>query len=132
MPKLPPQKSLLFFLCNSLRRKWISKLTFCIQISMKTYYKLILWFWWRCSSISKVPKIASLQCMYNISKKKKTSDKLIFCMQINIKVDYKLISTIWAPNLATRWYYDYWLVWWSILKLLKVTTLQIFGIFQKS
>ena len=64
--------------------------------------------------------------------KKKASDKLIFCMQINIKVAYKLISTIWAPNLATRWYYDYWLAWWSILKLLKVTTLQIFGIFQKS
>ena len=32
--------------------------------------KLILWFWWRWSSISKVPKIASLQCLYNISKKK--------------------------------------------------------------
>ena len=37
------------------------------------------------SSISKVPKIASLQCLYNISKKK-LKMKLIFCMQINIKV----------------------------------------------
>ena len=41
------------------------------------------------SSISKVPKIASLQCLYNISKKK-LKMKLIFYMQINIiKVSYK-------------------------------------------
>ena len=37
------------------------------------------------SSIPEVPKIASLQCLYNISKKK-LKMKLIFCMQINIKV----------------------------------------------
>ena len=56
--------------CNILREKWMTKLTFCMQVSMKTYYKLILWFWLRWSSISKVPKIASLQCIYNISEKK--------------------------------------------------------------
>ena len=40
-----------------------------LQVSMKACYKLILWFWWGWSSISKVRKIASLQCIYNISKK---------------------------------------------------------------
>ena len=49
----------------------------------------------------KVPKIASLQCLYRISKKK-LGMKLIICMQINIKVADKLISTLWPPNLATR------------------------------
>ena len=45
MPKLPTIESLLF-LCNILRKKWITKLIFCMQISMNIYYKLILWFWW--------------------------------------------------------------------------------------
>ena len=53
------------------------------------------------SSISKVPKIASLQCLYNISKKK-LKMKLIFYMQISIKVFFKLISTLWASNFLTR------------------------------
>ena len=42
---------------------------------------------------SRVPKIASLHCLYNIAKKKKLLMKLIFCMQITIIVSYKLIST---------------------------------------
>ena len=67
------------------------KLIFCMKISMRACYKLI-WFWWGWSSIPKVPKIASLQCLYNISKKKLEMN-LIFCMQINVKVSYKLIST---------------------------------------
>ena len=66
-PKLPKIKSSLFF-CNILRKKWLTKSIFCMQVSIKTYYKLILWFWWGWSSISKVPKIASLQCLHNISK----------------------------------------------------------------
>ena len=55
-------------------------------------------FWWRWSNIPNVPKIATLQCLYNISKKK-LEIKLIFCMLINIKnsnnldikVSYKVI-----------------------------------------
>ena len=27
---------------------------------------------------------------------------------VNIKVAYKLISILYAPMLATKWYYDYW------------------------
>ena len=50
--------------------------------------------------------------------------KLIFCMQINIKVYYKLISTLWTSMFPTRWYYHYLWAWSSILKVLKVTSLQ--------
>ena len=49
------------------------------------------------ASIPKVPRIASLKSLYNISKKK-LEMKLIFCMQINIDVSYKLISTPWVPR----------------------------------
>ena len=45
------------------------------------------------SSIPKVPKIPSLQCLYNISKKE-LEMKLIFCMYINIKVSYKMILSL--------------------------------------
>ena len=83
----------LLFLCNILRKKWVMKLIFCMYISRKTCYKLVLWFLWVLSSIPKDPKIASLQCLYNISKKK-LEMKLIFSIQIKVKVFYKLISTL--------------------------------------
>ena len=60
----------MLFLCSILRKDWMMKLMFCMQVSMEPYYKLILWFWWRWSSIPKVTKIASSKCLYNISIKK--------------------------------------------------------------
>ena len=98
MPKLHKRKSLLF-LCNILREKWMTKLTFCMHVSMKTYCKFILWFWWRWSNISKVPKIASLQCLYNISRDEVDFlhlDKFQSGLQVNFntcgtKVGYKVI-----------------------------------------
>ena len=68
MPKLGKIKSLLVF-CNVLRNKWVIKLIFCMQINIQVSYKLILWFWCGWSNIPKVLKIASLGCLYNISKK---------------------------------------------------------------
>ena len=62
---------------------------------MKACYKLTVWRW---SRISRVPKIASLQCLYSISKKN-LKLKLIFGMQsfqkiyfntLSIKVAYKV------------------------------------------
>ena len=64
------------------------KLIFCMQVSMKTCYKLILCRW---SRIPKVPKIASLQCLYSISKKN-LKLKLIFCMQSFQKVYFNTLS----------------------------------------
>ena len=58
--------------------------------------------------------------------------KLIFCIQINIKVSYKLISKLWASKMPTRWYYHYCWAWSSILKVLKVISLQyIYNISKK-
>ena len=101
MPKLPKITSLLFL--SILRKKWAMKLIFCMQISIKAWHKLILWFWWGWQSIPKVLKIASLHCLYNITKKK-LEMKLIFCMQISIKVSYKLISVLWSSKFPTSWF----------------------------
>ena len=57
------------------------------------------------------------------SSRKKLVMKLIFSMHINIKV-----SVIWLQHLDHEslkwWYYHFWWAWSSILKLLKVTSLQ--------
>ena len=101
-PGITKTKTLLF-LCNILKEKWMTKLMFCMQVSMKTYYKLILWFWRRWSSISKVPKMASLHCLYNILKKEVRDEaeflhahKYQSCLQtdfntLGTKVGYKVI-----------------------------------------
>ena len=66
-------------------------------------YESVIEIWHGWASIPKVLVIASLQCLYNISKKK-LEMRLIFCMQRNIKVSYQLISTLWASKFPTRWY----------------------------
>ena len=77
MPKSTKITSLLF-LCNIVRKNWMIKLI-CMQIGMKACYRLIVWFWWIWSSIPKVPKIATLQCLRNILKKKLK----IFCWEVD-------------------------------------------------
>ena len=95
MPKLPKVKHLLF-LCIILRKDWMMKLMFCMQVSIEPYYKLILWFWWRWSSIPKVTKIASSQCLYNISIKK-LEMKFDFLQadkhQSGLQVDFNTLDT---------------------------------------
>ena len=110
MPKLSVITSFLY-LCLILRKKWVMML-----ISIKASYKLILWFL--------MGMVKYSQNSQNIKFAMSLQYKLIFCMQINIKVSYKLISTLWTSKFATRWYCHYWWVWLSILKLLKVTSLQ--------
>ena len=110
MPKLSVITSFLY-LCLILRKKWVMML-----ISIKALYKLILWFL--------MGMVKYSQNSQNIKSAMSLQYKLIFCMQINIKVSYKLISTLWTSKFATRWYCHYWWVWLSILKLLKVTSLQ--------
>ena len=70
---------------TSLLFLWFFDLIFCLQISMKACYKLIMWFWWGWSSIFKVLKLSSLQYLYNISKKKL---EFIFCMQIKFGIKH--------------------------------------------
>ena len=85
---------------------------------------------WVCSSIPKVPKISSLQCPYNIPKKRVRNEIDFFHADkhqsflpvdfntLGIKVFYKVISTIMKTWKA------WWWEWSSILKVLKVTSLQ--------
>ena len=74
-------------------------------------------FWWVWSSLTKVPKKASLQCLYNISKK--VRDEVDFFdvdkYQSFLKVDFKVIM-----KTSRTWWWE----WSSIPKILKVTSLQ--------
>ena len=123
MPKLPKITSLLFY-CNILRKDWVMKLIFCMQMSMKACCKSIVWFWWGWLSIPKVPEIASLQCLYNIWKNM-WKMKFIFLhvdkhqsflnihfnilgIKVSDKVDIIIVNRAWS----------------SIFKLLKVVSLQ--------
>ena len=73
-----------------------------------------------------LPKFAKYQVcnVFTIISKNKLEIKLFFCMQINIKISYKFISTLWVSKFPTTWYYLYWWTWSSILKVLKLTSLQ--------
>ena len=86
-------------------------------------------FWWVWSSIPKVPKKASLQCLYNIPKKVRDeveffdADKDQSFLRVNfntldIKVFYSVIDMIMKTWRA------WWWEWSSILKVFKVTSLQ--------
>ena len=94
-------------------KKLVRKLIFCMQIAMKASDESILLFWLGWSSIPKVPKIANLQCLYNISKKK-LKMKLVVCMQINIK---SVLQVERALKFPARWYYHYLWAWLSIFKV---------------
>ena len=85
MPKLPKITSLLF-LCNIWKKKVSHEVDFLHADKHKSLPQID-------TMIFKVPKIASLQCLYNISKNK-LEMKLLFCMQISIKVSYKLILSL--------------------------------------
>ena len=55
-------------------------------------------FWWVWSSIPKVPKIASLQCLYNISKKKLWMEFFMKFIKIKISTSW-IINFWWKPNM---------------------------------
>ena len=128
MPILPKITSLLF-LCNILRKKWVMQLIFCMQISMKACFKLILWFWWRWSSIPKVPKIVSFGMPLQYLKEKVRDEVDFFHAdkhQSFLQVDFNSL------DIKDFWYYHYWWAWSSTLKVLKVTSLQcIYNIWEK-
>ena len=79
--------------CNILRKKWMMKFIFCMQINIEVFYKLILSFW-----VNVTRYVQSTQNefadLHNISIKA-WGMKLIFCLQINIQVFYKMIVSLW-------------------------------------
>ena len=72
------------FSLQYIKKKW-AMLTFSHVDKHKSSLQINTDIWWGWSSISRVPKISSLQCLYDISKNK-LEMKLLFCMQINVKV----------------------------------------------
>ena len=133
MPKLPKIASLLF-LCNILRKEVSDDVDVFHADKHESVLQIdSMIFDWGLWSIPKVS--TSLSCLYNIPKKM-CDVELIFRMQINIKVSYKLISTFWPSRFPTswfqrfryqsflRWYSHYSWAWSSILKVLKITSLQ--------
>ena len=132
MPKLLKITGLLFP-CNILRKKWVMKFSFCMQINIKVSYKLIStlsaskfstrWYnhyWWAWSSILNVLKVTSSQYLYNISKKK-LGMEFIFYIQINIKT-----STSWHYMEAFKTFWPFRsgnfkicyisrMIWWNKL-----------------
>ena len=69
----------------------------------------------------KFPKYQVCNVFTNL--KKEVRDAVNF-LQADKHHFYKLISTLWASQFSTRGYYNYWWAWLSILKVLKVTSLQ--------
>ena len=134
MPKLFKITSLLF-LCNVLRRK-CGEVDFCMQISRKACYKFILWFWWPCSSIPKVPKIASWQFLYNISKEKvrdevdflhrdkhQSFNKLALSFLMEVA---KLVQSTQNRNSVIFWKYTQKKEWQMLLCSFVMPNIQIF------
>ena len=105
MLKLPKITSLLF-LCNIIRKKWVMKLIFYIQISLKISYKFILWFLKgtvkHSQSFQNNDFAMSLQYL-----KKRIWDEVFFlhedkhqsfiqveCNTLGVKVSYKVILSL--------------------------------------
>ena len=99
-----------------LKKEVSDEVDFCMQISMKASYKLILWILMGMVKYSQSSQHSKFQCLYNISKKK-LEMKLFFCPQKIVKVFYKLISTLDIKV-------SYKVMLSNNLKLLKVTSLQ--------
>ena len=80
--------------CNILRKKWMMKFVFCMQIYITVFYKLILSFW---VSVTKHSQSTQNRFSYlcNISIKI-WGIKLIFCLQMNTTVLYRMIVSLWV------------------------------------
>ena len=80
--------------CNILRKKWMIKFIFCMQIKIEVFYKLTLSFW-----VSATRHAQSIQNKFTYlcdTSIKPWEMKLSFCLQINIKVFYKMRISLWV------------------------------------
>ena len=68
-----------------------------LQASIKTYYKLIIWFWWQCSTISKISEICGKVAMSWQYLKKEVRDKAEFLHvdkhQSGLQVDFNSLGS---------------------------------------
>ena len=75
-------------------------------MGIKVFYKVIgmimkTWraWWWAWSSILKVLKATSLQCLYNISKKKLWMEFILEFIKINTSTNW-IINFLWKPDMS--------------------------------
>ena len=106
-----------------LKKAMSDEVEFFKQIRIKVSHKLILWFWWGWQNILNVFKIASLQCLYNISKKEVRNEANFFHAEKHQSFLQDDFNTL-GIKLPSRWYYHCWWEWSSILN-------NIFTIYQK-
>ena len=80
--------------CNIVRKRWMVKYIFCMQINIEVFCKVILSFW---VSVTRHAQSTQNKFAYlcNISIKA-WGMKLIFCLQINPKVFYRMIVSFWV------------------------------------
>ena len=108
MPKLHKITSLLF-LCNILRKKWEIKLIFCMQLSMKVSYKLILSF---------------ITGMVKQSQSSQNSKFAMFLQYLKKEVrDEADITCRKTSKISSNWNYHFCCVWPSMPKLPEITSL---------
>ena len=76
------------------RKKWMMKFIFCIQINIKVFCQVILSFW---VSVTRHAQRTQNKFAYLCNISIKTwGMKLIFCLLINTKVFNKLIVSLWV------------------------------------
>ena len=117
MPEFPKITSLLF-LSNILRKKWVMFFFFQCRWAWKfptNWYYYFWWGWSKHSQSSQNSKFAmSLQYL-----RKEVRDQVDFP-----HAHEHYVSTFWASKFPVRWSYHYLWELSSILKVLKVTSLQ--------
>ena len=90
------------FLCSILRKKWVMKLIFHMQIKTKITYKLILWFLIGMAKHSQNSRVCNV---FTISWKRSWRWSWVFSMQINITISYNLTWKLWVMFFSTSEYY---------------------------
>ena len=100
------------YLCNIVRRTWLMKLIFWLQISTNVFYKLLASLWVCVARHAQSTQSNKFEYLRNTSRKTWRM-KFIFCLQINIKCFFKIILSFWV-SVA------------SMPKLSKITSLPFF------
>ena len=114
------QNKMFAYLCNILRKKWVKKLIFCMQISLKVFYKLILWFLMRVVKHSGSSQNSKFAMPLQYVKKELSNESFSFSFSLHADKHQSFLQVDFN-NLGIKVSYK---AWSSILKILKVTSVQ--------
>ena len=122
------QNKMFAYLCNILRKKWVKKLIFCMQISLKVFYKLILWFLMRVVKHSGSSQNSKFAMPLQYVKKELSNESFSFSFSLHADKHQSFLQVDFN-NLGIKVSYK---AWSSILKILKVTSVQyLYNILKK-